>query len=91
MYDGPSKCHLIDWSSSKVSRKVRSTLASEAASSSRAYDRAVFLRCMMTGGGCPECSTGSPRGRKERLSELFGEPGQRGNFDVHGKIAEELL
>ena len=48
MYDKPAKCHLLDWSSSKVSRKVRSTLAAEAASSSRAYDRATFLRYMMS-------------------------------------------
>ena len=48
MYDKPEKCHLLDWSSSKVHRKVKSTLAAEAAGASRAFDRAVFLRCMMS-------------------------------------------
>ena len=48
MFDRPCKCHLLDWSSSKIARKVRSTLAAESASASRAYDRATFLRYMMT-------------------------------------------
>ena len=48
MYDKPCKCHLLDWSSSKIHRKVKSTLAAEAAGASRAFDRAVFLRCMMS-------------------------------------------
>ena len=48
MCDKPCKCHLLDWSSSKISRKVRSTFAAEAASASRAYDRATFLGYIMS-------------------------------------------
>ena len=48
MCDKPRERHLLDWSSSKISRKVRSTLAAEAASASRAYDRATFLRYVMS-------------------------------------------
>ena len=47
MYENSKKCHLLDWSSSKIHRKVKSTLAAEAAGASRAFDRAVFLRCLM--------------------------------------------
>ena len=47
MYNTKTKCHLIDWSSSKIHRKVKSTLAAEAAGSSRAFDRSCFLRSLM--------------------------------------------
>ncbi len=46
-FDEEKVVHLIDWSSSKIHRKVRSTLAAEAASASRAYDRAVYARAMI--------------------------------------------
>ena len=39
--------YLLDWSSAKIHRKVRSTLAAEAAGASRAYDRACFTRCLI--------------------------------------------
>ena len=39
--------HLVDWGSSKIHRKVKSTLAAEAASCQRAYDRAIFARVMI--------------------------------------------
>ena len=38
---------LIDWSSTKVHRVVRSTLAAEAASASHAHDRATFVRVLI--------------------------------------------
>ena len=47
LYDGPTVTHLLDWNSAKIHRKVRSTLAAEAAGASRAYDRACFARCVI--------------------------------------------
>ena len=47
LYDGPTVTHLLDWSSAKIHRKIRSTLAAEAAGSSRAYDRAMYARAMI--------------------------------------------
>ena len=47
LYESSKKCHLLDWSSSKIHRKVKSTLAAEAAGASRAFDRATYLRCLM--------------------------------------------
>jgi len=38
---------LIDWSSTKIHRVVRSTLAAEAASASHAHDRATFVRVLI--------------------------------------------
>ena len=46
LYDGRALTHLLDWGSSKIHRKVKSTLAAEAASCSRAYDRAMYARAM---------------------------------------------
>ena len=48
LYDGPTVTHLVDWNSAKIHRKVRSTLAAEAASCSRAYDRSMYARAMMS-------------------------------------------
>ena len=48
LYDGSAVTHLIDWGSSKIHRKVRSTLAAEAAAAARAYDRAIYARAMMS-------------------------------------------
>ena len=39
---------MIDWGSHRVRRVVKSTLASEAAGSSQAYDRAVFARYLLS-------------------------------------------
>ena len=47
LYDGVAQAHLVDWGSSKIHRKVKSTLAAEAASCQRAYDRAIFARVMI--------------------------------------------
>jgi hypothetical protein len=47
LYDGPCVTHLLDWNSSKIHRKVRSTLAAEAAGASKAYDRAVWTRAVI--------------------------------------------
>ena len=47
LYDGPTTTHLLDWNSAKIHRKVRSTLAAEAAGASRAYDRAMYARAMI--------------------------------------------
>ena len=47
LYDGPTVTHLLDWNSSKIHRKVRSTLAAEASAGSRAYDRAMYARAMI--------------------------------------------
>ena len=46
LYEGTAQCHLLDWGSSRIHRKVRSTLAAEASSCSRAYDRAAYARVM---------------------------------------------
>ena len=47
LYDEPTTTHLLDWNSAKIHRKVRSTLAAEAAGASRAYDRSAFVRAMI--------------------------------------------
>jgi hypothetical protein len=47
LYDGEAKTHMLDWSSSKIHRKVKSTLAAEAAGASRGYDRATFCRALI--------------------------------------------
>jgi hypothetical protein len=47
LYDGAAVTHLLDWGSSKIHRKVRSTLAAEAAAAARAYDRAIYARAMI--------------------------------------------
>ena len=47
LYDGVAQAHLVDWGSSKIHRKVKSTLAAEAAPCQRAYDRAIFARVMI--------------------------------------------
>jgi len=38
----------VDWSSSKIHRVVRSTLAAEAAAASHCHDRAVYARAMLS-------------------------------------------
>ena len=47
MYEGKAKTHLLDWGSSKIHRKMRSTLACEAASAARAFDRGAYARSML--------------------------------------------
>ena len=47
LYEGRAKTHLIDWGSSKIHRKMRSTLACEASSAARAFDRGAYARVMM--------------------------------------------
>ena len=47
LFDEPTTTHLLDWSSAKIHRKVRSTLAAEASGGSRAYDRAMYARAMI--------------------------------------------
>ena len=46
LYEGKARTHLLDWGSSKIHRKVRSTLAAEAASAAKAFDRATYARAM---------------------------------------------
>ena len=46
MYEGKARAHLIDWGSSKIHRKMRSTLACEASSATRAFDRGTYVRTM---------------------------------------------
>ena len=47
LYEGVARTHLLDWGSSKIHRKVRSTLAAEAASATRAFDRGAYARVML--------------------------------------------
>ena len=47
LFEGKSRTHLLDWGSSKIHRKMRSTLASEAASAARAFDRGAYARVML--------------------------------------------
>ena len=47
LFEEPTVTHLLDWNSAKIHRKVRSTLAAEAAGASRAYDRATYARAMI--------------------------------------------
>ena len=47
LYEGKALTHLLDWGSSKIHRKMRSTLASEAASAARAFDRGAYARVML--------------------------------------------
>ena len=47
LFDGEATCHLMDWGSGKIHRKVRSTLAAEAASASHGADRSVYLRALI--------------------------------------------
>ncbi len=47
LYNGKAVTRLLDWGSPKIHRKVRSTLAAEAASAARAYDRGMYARVML--------------------------------------------
>ena len=47
MYEGRARTHLLDWGSGKIHRKMRSTLASEAASAAKAFDRGAYARVML--------------------------------------------
>ena len=47
LYEGKALTHLIDWGSAKIHRKMRSTLACEASSAARAFDRGCFGRVML--------------------------------------------
>ena len=47
LHDGAAVTHLLDWGSSKIHRKVRSTLAAETAAAARTYDRAIYARAMI--------------------------------------------
>ena len=47
LYEGKAVTHLLDWGSGKIHRKMRSTLACEAASAAKAYDRGAYSRVML--------------------------------------------
>ena len=47
LYEGKALTHLIDWGSAKIHSKMRSTLACEASSAARAFDRGCFGRVML--------------------------------------------
>ena len=47
LYEGRTRTHLLDWNSGKIHRKVRATLAAEAASAAKAFDRGAFARVML--------------------------------------------
>jgi hypothetical protein len=47
LYEGRAKTHLLDWGSGKIHRKMRSTLAAEAASAAKAFDRGAYCRVML--------------------------------------------
>ena len=42
MYEGKARTHLLDWGSSKIHRKMRSTLAAEASSAAKVYDGGAY-------------------------------------------------
>ena len=46
--EGETDVHVVDWSSSTIHRKVRSTLAAEAASGAHAYDRGTYIRVLLS-------------------------------------------
>ena len=56
--------HFLDWSSSTIKRVVRSTLAAESASASKAFDRAVYCRALLS-----ECMLG-PKARSMRWTDM---------------------
>ena len=45
-WDSKQTTHLIEWKSSKIDRKVASTLAAEANGASQAYDRSMYVRAL---------------------------------------------
>jgi len=47
LFHGKAPVHLVDWSSSKIHRVVRSTLAAEGASAAHAYDRGCHARVIL--------------------------------------------
>ena len=47
LYEGKARTHLLDWGSGKIHRKMRSTLACEAASAAKAFDRGAYARVML--------------------------------------------
>ena len=47
LYEGKALTHLIDWGSGKIHRKMRSTLACEASSAARAFDRGCVGRVVL--------------------------------------------
>ena len=47
MYEGKARTHLLDWGSGKIHRKMRSTLACEAASAAKAFDKGAYSRVML--------------------------------------------
>ena len=56
--------HFLDWPSSTIKRVVRSTLAAESASASKAFDRAVYCRALLS-----ECMLG-PKARSMRWTDM---------------------
>lgn len=56
IYEGKTATHLIDWGSSKIHRKIRSTLSGEGHSAARAFERACYARTMQY-----DISQGLPR------------------------------
>ena len=47
LYEGKARTHLLDWGSGKIHRKMRSTLAAEAASAAKAFDKGAYTRVML--------------------------------------------
>ena len=47
LYEGKTKTQLLEWGSGKIHRKMRSTLACEAASAAKAFDRGAYARVML--------------------------------------------
>ena len=45
-WDSKQLTHLLEWKSSKIDRKVASTLAAEANGASMAYDRSMYVRAL---------------------------------------------
>ena len=65
LYDGAAVTHLLDWGAFKIHRKVRSTLAAEAAAAVRAYDRAMYARAMTS-----KIENGLQGHRKEEIKRI---------------------
>ena len=60
--------HFLDWSSSTIKRVVRSTLAAESAAASKCFDRATYLRVIIS-----ECMKGPKAAQSWRWQDLAKE------------------
>lgn len=96
LHDGSAVMHLLDWGPSKIRRKVRSTLAAEAAAAARAYDRATYARAMIA-----EIENGL-QGRKEEIKaipfclgtdckSLYDSCMKEGSLPDERRVASDLL